>query len=715
MDTPLEGGDYASPFSVLSSTFNASTLKIRNALESPGQKRDVMVSALGNALLLLVLAALFLVYRIMEHFVRPIVWALLVGAGLFPLKKALKAHLKDWLGTTNDSLLVVSLLRVPGSLSSALLSWLLRNWLSLLAVACSIGFGLMVERLYNAAHQVLIWTPEAVDGVRVALQLWRELTAASVKPVVFWSVLLGVPLFVLLRRHEVALTVLSTLVWLLVVVWVFPTAYAVFPALTAVTLVCVVAFVAMGLKEVAPVPTPDKKKQDIDKGASSGRGKRARRFESRDLHRTSSSMVLFLGVGCLCVVFLQYLPLAVVLTLVLSQLNPLWNYLAAHISVPESPAWAIVFPPPVRFVAGRIARGDEAVRASLKGHADSIATLLTLCVFILGAATVFVWATVSIYQEVQEIGHNATRAWLSGATSEMMPDAVNEMVERLVTEGRGWLEGRLMINASSLVQSVKLFNFTSSVSSNGFVVPTNLTSALPDWGTMVSVFESVRESGKQVLSFAVYYFYSVVLGMTGLLLSCLIFFTLLFYLLAASDDEYRPFEWIENSTRMLDEDLDKPLISAVDNVFHTTIMVACFHGLFTWISLTLLGARWVAISTALSVIFAALPFVAPFWCALPSAIELFYSRSNAGPSLALMSSQLTIYLFVDPIIYSETGNHPYMTALAVVGGLYFLGAEGIVLGPLVLVVAKQLFSYLKPQKTRKPEMQDYTPVRGKKL
>ena len=84
---------------------------------------------------------------------------------------------------------------------------------------------------------------------------------------------------------------------------------------------------------------------------------------------------------------------------------------------------------------------------------------------------------------------------------------------------------------------------------------------------------------------------------------------------------------------------------------------------------------------------------------LPATIELAYSRSNLGPTMTLMLSQLLIYLMVDPIIYAETGAHPYMTALSVVGGLYVLGIEGIVLGPLILVVVTVILEFaLKKQR-----------------
>ncbi len=133
-----------------------------------------------------------------------------------------------------------------------------------------------------------------------------------------------------------------------------------------------------------------------------------------------------------------------------------------------------------------------ATRKSLGTHADSIATLLTLMVFIAGAAVTFGWASVSIYQEVQEIGHNATTAF-SGATGELVPGRVNEIMKSLVAEGTGWVERNLMANATSLALSAKLFNFSSSTSRIGFSVPTDF-----DWNTLVSVFDSLRDSGKQV-------------------------------------------------------------------------------------------------------------------------------------------------------------------------------------------------------------------------
>ncbi len=469
----------------LSTTLNASTVKIRDALQSPGQNRDIVLGALGNALLLVFLLALFLVYRIMEHFVRPIVWALLVGAGLFPLKAALKRRLKQWLEGTSERLLATSLLRMPGSVSATLVSWVRWHWLGLLAVGGSVTFCLMVETIYNGAKHVLEWLPGALHVLSVGLNAWSEFSSMSLQPMLMWSLLLGVPLFVLLRRHDVALTVLSSLAWLLLVLWVFPTAYAMVPTLTVAALVGWLVLVGMGVnaRSLAALRSRAGRKPSVAKELQRG---------SRADEKTSSSMVLFLAVGCFGVLFMRYLPYVVVCTLLLSQFNPVWDYLIARVKVPSASVMYIVFPPPVRFVADLVWRGDVATRQSLSKHADSIATLLTLVVFMAGAAVTFVWASVSIYQEVQEIGHNATTAF-SGATGELVPGRVNEIMASLVAEGTGWVEKNLLTNATSLALSAKLFNFSSTSSTMGFSIPTDF-----DWNTLVSVFDSLRDSGKQV-------------------------------------------------------------------------------------------------------------------------------------------------------------------------------------------------------------------------
>jgi hypothetical protein len=311
----------ASPFSRFFdiSALNASTVKIRDALQSPQQSKEVVKSALGNALLLLFVGALFLIYRIMEHFVRPIVWALLVGAGLFPLKvdyfsgasfflkkktKALiKAALVGWLkGLQRDKgLLVGSLFWIPGNLASLIVSWLSVHIVGLCVVAASVISCLMVEQLYNGLVKVVTVVPDFLEKIKLGLDIWSRFSAESIKHVLGWSIVLGVPLFVLLRRHKMALAALSSVIWCVVILWVFPTVYALFPTTAVVPLFGLVFFLLIGIRR-----------------------KEAKEAQSADLHsdekvRTSSTLVMFLAVACFAVLFLRYLPLMLICCLIFSQ------------------------------------------------------------------------------------------------------------------------------------------------------------------------------------------------------------------------------------------------------------------------------------------------------------------------------------------------------------------------------------------------------------
>jgi len=183
------------------------------------------------------------------------------------------------------------------------------------------------------------------------------------------------------------------------------------------------------------------------------------------------------------------------------------------------------------------------------------------------------------------------------------------------------------------------------------------------------------------------------------LFSVILFFTALFYLLVASDDRgsYIPFKWFlfifpeDGGTRVM---VQEAISQAINEVFLSLVKTSVFHVLWTWLTLTILGVRIVYISTFLAFLFAIFPVIGPYWVSLPGCLELWLIGKPVH-AVVLFCLHLAASWFIDPKIYSEIKmGHYYVTGLAVVGGLYFLGLEGVIVGPTVLCVLLFLYKIL---------------------
>ncbi|KAF8359259.1 hypothetical protein PRIPAC_94254 [Pristionchus pacificus] len=196
---------------------------------------------------------------------------------------------------------------------------------------------------------------------------------------------------------------------------------------------------------------------------------------------------------------------------------------------------------------------------------------------------------------------------------------------------------------------------------------------------------------------------SLLLSFTSLILSfgmelvntvigLVVFLTMVYYLLASSGDRWLPLHLLSQMGSILPGGISHRghgFTLAVENsifgVFGLSAKMAVFYGLYTYFIHSLFDLNIVFVPSMIASIFAAIPIMAPWTVSIVGVIELWLVRDEAPAAILFMVSSLAPMAFADAKFYSEVkGVHPYVTGLSVIGGMYWLGLQGAIIGPLIL-------------------------------
>ena len=415
---------------------------------------------------------------------------------------------------------------------------------------------------------------------------------------------------------------------------------------------------------------------------------------------------------------------------------------------------SVVFPEPLPYLLTVLKRGDRFMHSLIISYIPTVTSILIIVLLFSNAIIMSVFVVVKVQQEtflMVQISsdlinetvrkHPDYQSWFPD--NETMQKSMDSVVDALYFQGREWLSQKIQTSMGPNVNSTKvekqvlklwdeIYNasFTqisnkidkSNISPQNVNEHTGLFHSVLDLLNMSEVLSWLQENVSALMSLVetvLSTFQSnitvIISGLTAILttlltgstmvlnflVSLVVFFTTLFYLLSSSKNYYKPLEIFGSAFQPLTgTNIESALEQAVNSVFGASIKMFCFYGLYTWVNHCIFGSNLVYIPAILAALFGVVPVLTTYWVCLPSALEIWILQGSLIRAAGLVVCQFLPTLIVDTAIYGDMskqggGGHPYVTGLAVAGGFYSFGLEGAVAGPLILctlLVAVNLYT-----------------------
>lgn len=386
---------------------------------------------------------------------------------------------------------------------------------------------------------------------------------------------------------------------------------------------------------------------------------------------------------------------------------------------------------------------DEKLRNVLKASVNAVATTSVILGLIVFTTCASIFITIQVYAEglhlVQVTGEILNSSLMNNPDIDWVPEkweeSVNSVLDNAYTYGRtaisegirGLVKDLEPSKAEQMEKKVlelwdRLYQawMMSNVDPN-FVGPTvdtesayfawenfkesfgkmplqlfNMTSiqnfAKENIGILMSVLDSiwsiVKGNMSVILTIFTELFYIVLMSGSAVfnfVLSTVVFFTTLFYLLSSSGKTYKPIELTTMFSPISCHRFAIALQEAVIGVFAATFKLASFFGMWTWFIHNLFQVKIVYLPSALATMLGAVPFLDAYFACIPATIELWFTRGSMIAIPFFLFHFLPCNIVVTEF-YKEIkgGGHPYLTGLSIAGGIFCLGVEGAIFGPLLL-------------------------------
>ncbi|KAG1678138.1 Transmembrane protein 245 [Nymphon striatum] len=674
-------------------------------------------------------AAAVAVYYIMEPFFSPLIWAVLFGSVLHPIKQSFTNVVKTWLtglqGTGTPVCLGIATfpIMIVDRVSENILFLLAQFWKIILAAAAAgvLGGVLLYILPYNLIFNFLILIGNVImalaSGIMSCLSIYLVVT-------IVLSYLIVV-LFFWTAEFRPLVQKLALPVWLVLLLYLAaiagPFRMPLFCLLVALVFIgcltqlnkdechqmeevdgeCEIGFVKKLKHNLWEVFNPESNESH---GQANSEGEEEEdekdgNFESHDCEEKISkrklnmklklseqklSNIYITGLFFICVIVQLWLHLTKILSVVLLisvyillkylgyQLG-LWSFMSSK-SNKAGGCWLgerkdALLPGPIRGVWTLVLKGDAKCMEYMDGAIDETISLIVILLMFIFAICATIFLFIQIYTEsvhLVDLTSNLINRTIvhNPEIQEMLPAGLGEEIQTTINSAmdNAYHYGR-NYTVSAVMDSLWV------VLRGNFSLIINLVTA---------IFSVLLVGGTAVLNFFV---------------NSIIFFTALVYLLCASSTQYKPVQLAGN---MLPSNggaaLGEAFNEAVNSVFAATFKRALFYGMYTWLIHTVLAVQMVYIPSVLAAVLGAVPVLGTYWACFPAIIELGLVNGDMISAIVMLVLSFVPMSFVDSAINAEIkSGHPYLTALAIAGGVFCLGMEGALIGPILLCLLSVVF------------------------
>lgn len=288
---------------------------------------------------------------------------------------------------------------------------------------------------------------------------------------------------------------------------------------------------------------------------------------------------------------------------------------------------------------------------------------------------------------------------VSGAFAVML-DPINKWINMKITKGKQALASLITVFLFLLVLCIPIFligsiifdqtqdayiSFTSNGGTNSFLdkIDSSVNKMLPD-----GFYFNAREKIVGLFSIVAGNLSNIFTSTINTFLMAMLAVFSIFYLLK---DGHKWKNEIVKMTPLSERHISKiiyDLKNAVNRIFKGTFLIAIIQAMLAWFGLYIFGVPNAALWGVLAGVASFLPTVGTSIIMIPASIFLFFN-APLWQSLGLLGWYVILVSTIDnilsPYLISKKSEIPPLFILfAILGGVSFMGASGIIIGPLIL-------------------------------